>query len=281
MNNKQLTEKACEIRLKTIKLLYEAQSGHPGSSLSMADILTALYLRPILKFDPKRPNWEERDYFLLSVGHAVPVMYTTLTLAGYYPLSKLKGLRKFGTDLHGHPKRGTFPGIEISSGSLGQGLSVGVGLCLALKLDKKPGNSSKVVVMMSDGEQEEGSTWEALMFGAKHRLDNIIAVIDKNESQINGPTSKVMPSLDPLGDKYKAFGWDVVEIDGHDFDEIISSFKQGYNSKKPFAIIAHTIMGKGVSFMEGDYKWHHGKLTDEQYKISTKDLVLRKKYEVL
>lgn len=277
MNNTELTKIAREIRLKTIKLLFEASSGHPGSSLSMADILTALYFQPILKFDPKCPNWEGRDYFLLSVGHAVPVMYSTLTLAGYYPKAKLKGLRKFGTDLHGHAKRGTFPGIEISAGSLGQGLSVGVGLGLALNLDKKAGNSSQVIVMMSDGEQEEGSTWEALMFASKHKLDNIIAVIDKNGSQINGPTSVVMPSLDPLGDKYKAFGWDVLEIDGHSFSQITKAFKEGYSSKKPFAIIAHTIMGKGVSFMEGDYKWHHGKLTEEQYKQALEDL----SYEIL
>ena len=270
MNNAQLTDQAREIRLETIKLLYEAQSGHPGSSLSMADILTALYFRPVLKFDPKQPEWVDRDHFLLSVGHAVPVMYTVLTLAGYYPKSKLKGLRKFGSDLHGHPKRGTFPGIEISAGSLGQGLSVGVGLGLALKLDKK---TSQVVVMTSDGEQEEGSTWEALMFAAKHKLDNIITIIDKNKSQINGPTSEVMPSLDPLKEKYEAFGWEVVEIDGHDFDQITGALKRGYTARGPFAIIAHTIMGKGVSFMEGDYKWHHGKLTDEQYQQALKDLL--------
>jgi len=274
MNNKQLTEKARQIRVETIKLLYEAQSGHPGSALSMADILTALYFKPILKFDPKNPDWDKRDYFLLSVGHAVPVMYSLLTLAGYYPKAKLKGLRAFGSDLQGHPKRGTFPGIEISSGSLGQGLSVGIGLALALKLDKQP---NKVVVMTSDGEQEEGSTWEALMFAAKHKLDNIIAVVDKNESQINGPTKQVMPSLDPLPDKYQAFGWKVVEINGHSFPQIIAALEQGYNTKGPLAIIANTTIGKGVSYMEGDYKWHHGKLTDELYQQALNDLNFEKR----
>lgn len=269
MNIEKLKETARKIRIETIKSLYAAQSGHPGSSLSTIDVLTVLYFRPILKFAPKKPDWDERDYFLLSNGHVAPGFYAVLAHAGFYPVEKLAGLRKFGTPLHGHPKRGTFPGVEISSGSLGQGLSMGIGIALAMKLRKK---KNRVFVMTSDGEQEEGSTWEALMFAAKHKLDNLIVIVDKNGNQINGPTREVMPSLDPLAPKYEAFHWKTVEIDGHDYKHILAAFKQAENAKGPFAIIANTVTGKGVSFMEGDYHWHHGVLTDKQYETAMGDL---------
>lgn len=268
-STKELKEIARKIRVETVKSLYTAQSGHPGSSLSIVEIITTLYFGGVLKYNPQNPNWEERDYFLLSNGHAVPGLYACLALAGFYPVDKLGGLRKIGTPLHGHPKRGTFPGIEISSGSLGQGLSVGIGMTLGLRIKNK---KNKVLVMMSDGEQEEGSTWEAIMFAPKHQLNNLIAIIDKNGNQINGPTKVIMPALDPLADKYKAFNWEVVEIDGHDFPQILSAFRQADKAKGPFAIISHSVTGKGVSFMEGDYHWHHGKLSDDLFAQAMKDL---------
>lgn len=263
---KQLVKR---IRREAITSIYKAQSGHPGSSLSIADILTVLYFGGVLKHDPKNPSWEERDIFILSNGHAVPGLYSALAVAGFYPVEKLDGLRKIDTPMHGHPKRGTFPGIEVSSGSLGQGLSVGIGIALGFKLKKK---QNKVFVMMSDGEQEEGSVWEAAMFAPKYNLTNLVAIVDKNGNQINGPTKEVMPGLDPLADKYRAFNWDVIEIDGHNFDEIIKAFKKATKATKPTVIISHSVTGKGVSYMEGNYHWHHGKLTKEQYKKAMEDL---------
>lgn len=265
----KLKETARRIRCETVKSLRVAQSGHPGSSLSIADVLTALYFGGYLRHDPVNPNWEERDYFLLSNGHAVPGLYACLALAGFYPVEKLDGLRKLGTPMHGHAKRGTFPGIEISSGSLGQGLSMGIGIALGLKLQNKP---NRVFVMMSDGEQQEGSTWEAIMFAPKHKLDNLIAIVDKNGNQINGPTHVIMPGLDPLAAKYQAFHWETAEIDGHDMSQILSALDQAVAANGPFVIISHTVTGKGVSFMEGDYHWHHGVITDELFIKAMRDL---------
>jgi transketolase len=260
MNTNKLREIARRIRIETIKSLYAAQSGHPGSSLGIIDVLTVLYFGGVLRYDPRRPDWDGRDYFLLSNGHAVPGLYATLAIAGFYPVEKLGGLRKFGTPMHGHPKRGTFPGIEISSGSLGQGLSVGIGIALGLKMrDKK----NRVFVMMSDGEQEEGSTWEAVMFASSHKLDNLIAIVDKNGNQINGPTNKILPSLDPIAPKYKAFHWETLEVDGHDFSQILNAFDVAQKANKPFVIISKTISGKGISHMEGDFHWHSKKITKE------------------
>jgi transketolase len=269
MKIRELEDIARKIRIETIKSLYAAQSGHPGSSLSIMDVLVALYFGGGLTHDPAKPDWEGRDYFLLSNGHAAPGLYACLAMAGYYPVEKLDGLRKIGTPLHGHPIRGTFPGVEISSGSLGMGLSIGIGIALGLKLkDKK----NKVFVMMSDGEQEEGSTWEALMLAPKYKLDNLVAIVDDNESQINGPTREIMPTLDPLAEKYRAFHWEVVEIDGNNMGEVVGAFKQARKAKGPFIIISNTLIGKGVSYMEGDWRWHHGKISEEQYKIAMRDL---------
>ncbi|MEM4203795.1 MAG: transketolase [Candidatus Methanomethylicaceae archaeon] len=265
----RLQEIARRIRVETIKALHIAKSGHPGSSLSVVEILTVLYFGGVLKYNPINPEWEERDYFILSNGHAVPSLYACLALAGFYPVEKLSGLRQIGTPLEGHAKRGTFPGIEVSSGSLGQGLSVGIGIALGLKMQNR---KNRVFVMMSDGEQEEGSTWEAIMFAPKHRLNNLIAIIDKNGNQINGPTHVIMPALDPLADKYRAFHWETVEIDGHNISQIFWALERSRSAQGPFAIIAHTITGRGVSYMEGDYHWHHGVITDDLFLRAMHDL---------
>jgi transketolase len=268
-NIQKLKEKARDIRVETVKSLYAGQSGHPGSALSIMEFLTAFYFGGFLKHNPEKPDWEGRDYFLLSNGHAVPGLYATLAMAGYYPVEKLDGLRRFGDPMHGHPKRGTFPGVEVSSGSLGMGLSIGIGIALGLKMK---GMDNKVFVMMSDGEQEEGSTWEALMYAPNHKLDNIVAIVDDNESQINGYTKDIMPNLDPLAPKYRAFGWEVMEIDGNDMGEVIDALEKSKKADGPIIIISNTIIGKGVSFMEGKYEWHHGVLDKEQYKKAMEDL---------
>ena len=265
----ELQEMARKVRVEMIKSFRIAQSGHPGSSLSIADVITALYFGDIMKYDGKNPNWDERDYFLLSNGHAVPGLYACLALAGFYPVEKLDGLRMLGTLMEGHPKRGTFPGIETSAGSLGQGLSVGIGLALGFKLQNK---SNRVFVMTSDGEQQEGSTWEAVMFAPKHKLDNLVVIIDKNGNQINGSTKDIMPGLDPLAEKYRAFHWETVEIDGHDMTQVMGALEQGLAASGPIAIIANTVTGKGIFYMEADYHWHHGVVTDELFVKAMADL---------
>lgn len=236
------------------------------------DMLVALYLSGILRHDPQKPAWEERDFFLLSNGHACPGFYAVLAGCGYFPREDLWRLRQLGAGVQGHPKRGMLPGVEISSGSLGQGLGVGIGLAYSLQLQQK---TNRVFVLMSDGEQEEGSTWEAVMLGAKLKLPNLLAIVDKNGMQIDGPTATVMPSLDPLGKKYQAFGWDVVEIDGHNFEMIVSEVAaalQNASTGRPTVVISHTVRGHRVSFMENSPKWHAGKITDNQYAQAMKDL---------
>lgn len=269
LNDLSLEEIARVIRIDTFKSVYSADSGHIGSSLSIVDIITALYHDSKMKFDPKEPNWEERDYFILSNGHAVPGLYTCLAHAGFYSPKKLDGLRKLGTPLEGHAKKGTFPGIEVSAGSLGQGLNVGLGLALGLKLRNK---MNKVIVMMSDGDQQEGSTWEAYMYASKLNLQNIIGIIDRNGNQINGSSDEIMPGLNPLPAKYVAFNWEVIEIDGHNFKEIVPALDYAINARKPIVIISNSITAKGISFMEGNYKWHHGHITDKQFREAMKDL---------
>jgi len=259
---------AKKLRLVVIDALYEAGSGHPGSSLSVMDLLVTLYFGGFLKYDPKNSQWEERDLFLLSNGHAVPALYAILAEAGYFDFNELNGLRKLGRGAQGHPKRDSLPGIEISSGSLGQGLSVGIGLALAAQLKK---TGQKVFVMMSDGEQQEGSTWEAVMLAPKLKLDNLTAIIDKNKMQIDGTTQEVMPNLDPLVEKYLAFGWEVKEVNGHNIKEIIGALS-AKNKNGPRVIVANTLRGKGVSFMEGSKHWHAGKITPDQYEQAKKDI---------
>ncbi|MAF80667.1 transketolase [bacterium] len=269
MNNQELAEKAKELRRLAIDACFAAQSGHPGSALSTMDVLVSLYYGGHLKHDPKNPTDEKRDYFVLSNGHACPGWYSVLADRGYFPVAELQNLRQLDAGVQGHPHRGSLPGVEVSSGSLGQGLSVGIGLAFGLKLKKMP---NTVFVMMSDGEQEEGSTWEAVMYAPKRKLDNLIAIIDKNQMQIDGWTKEVMPGLDPIADKYRAFNWDVQEIDGHNLGEIDSAIEQAKKADKPSVIISQTVRGQGVSFMENSEHWHAGAIKDDEYEQAKKDL---------
>lgn len=250
---KKLKDIAKKIRIRIINGLTEAGSGHTGGSLGLTDIFTALYFN-ILNHDPKNPEWKNRDRLVLSIGHVAPVLYATLAHAGYFPPKELNTLRKLGSRLQGHPGRDHgLPGLELSAGSLGQGLSVSVGMALAGKMDNQ---SRRIFTILGDGELQEGSVWEAAMSAAHHKLDNLIAVVDRNGVQIDGKTTDVM-NIEPLRAKWKAFGWEVFECDGHDFNDILNTFNNAIEAReKPSVIIAHTIMGKGIREIEGDYRWH-------------------------
>ena len=249
---KDLKLKANKIRQLIIEMLVEAGSGHSGGPLGMADIFTAFYFH-ILNHDPKNPTMENRDRLVLSNGHICPVQYATMALAGYFPLVELKTLRKINSRLQGHPHRTSLPGLETTSGPLGEGLSQAIGIALAGKLDKK---NYKVYCLTSDGEHEEGNTWEAVMFAAKNKLNNLIQVIDRNYIQIDGRTEDIMP-LDPLKEKYESFNWNAIEVDGNDIKGFIETVEKAkLVLDKPTIIIAKTVPGKGVSFMENDYHWH-------------------------
>jgi transketolase len=248
-----LQKKATDIRVDIIEMLCEAGSGHSGGSLSIADVFAYLYFSGDLKLDPKNPLMKDRDRIVLSKGHACPVLYAALIEKGYIDRSNLKTLRKFGSILQGHPDMKKVPGVEMSTGSLGQGLSAGVGMALGLRLDNYPSN---VFVIIGDGEIEEGQIWEAAMAAANYKLGNLIGILDKNGLQIDGFTKDIMNS-EPLADKWRAFGWEVFEINGHNFDEIEDAIKKAKEIKdKPVMIIAHTVKGKGVSFMENQCGWH-------------------------
>lgn len=273
---RQLTEekvafirgRAADIREEIIKMLVEANSGHSAGPLGMADVFAAFYFH-ILNHDPANPAWEDRDRLILSNGHICPALYATLSLAGYFPLSELKTLRKINSRLQGHPHRGSLPGAETTSGPLGSGLSQAIGVALAAKLD---GKRHHVYCLMSDGEHNEGNTWEAMMFAGKHKLNNLTALIDRNNIQIDGFTENIMP-LEPLRAKYEAFNWHVIEIDGHNIYEIVASANEAKAIyEKPVAIIAHTIPGRGVSFMEKDYRWHGKPPTKEEAKLALAEL---------
>jgi len=265
---KELQLTANKIRSKIIKTLEHAGSGHSAGSLGMADIFTAFYFH-ILNHNPKEPDWEERDRLVLSNGHIVPVQYVTMAYAGYFPLEELKTLRKINSRLQGHPHRGSLPGLETTSGPLGSGLSKACGIALAGRLDEK---KHRVYCLMSDGEQDAGNTWEAAMFASKYGLSNLTAVIDRNNIQIDGNTEDVMP-LESLREKYESFGWHVMEIDGHNFEEIIDSVSEAKAiHHKPTVIIAHTIPGKGVSFMENDYHWHGSSPNKEEAEKALKEI---------
>lgn len=253
MNEADLKKKANEIRQDIIKMLLEAKSGHSAGSLGMADVFTALYFGGVLKHDPKKPDWEERDYFILSNAHICPAWYATLAHAGYFDKDKLKTLRKFGSCLQGHPHINCAPGVENSGGPLGQGLSVAIGVAYGFKMDKK---SNQVYCMSGDGEQNEGQMWEAVMFAGKNKMDNLTAIMDRNNIQIDGYTEDVMP-LEPLKAKYEAFNWHVIDVDGHNIEAIIDACNQAKAIyEKPVMILAHNIPGKGVDFMEFQYSWH-------------------------
>ena len=245
---------AKKIRVHIIKMLSHAGSGHPGGSLSAADLLVALYFCK-LNHDAQRPNWEDRDRFILSKGHACPALYAVLAESGYFGTDELLDLRKFGSNLQGHPDMKRVSGIDISSGSLGQGLSVGVGMSLSSRIDSK---NFRVYVMLGDGEIQEGQIWEAAMAASHYKLDNICAILDNNGYQIDGPIDDVLSPY-PIADKWKAFGWHVIEIDGHNMDEILDAYDEAKTVKGcPTIIVAKTIKGKGVSLMENDPSSWHG-----------------------
>ena len=256
----ELEEKACIIRQDIVKMLGESKSGHPGGSLSATDIVTTLYFYE-MKVDPANPKWPDRDRFVLSKGHAAPVLYAALAEKGYFPREELLTLRKIGSRLQGHPSMKHLPGVEMSTGSLGQGLSAANGMALAARLD---GKGYRVHVILGDGEIQEGQVWEAAMAAAHYKLDNVVAFLDHNGLQIDGPTEDVM-SPEPVADKWRAFGWHVEVINGHDFTEIINALKKAKEVKgKPTMIIANTIKGKGVSFMENQVGWHGSAPNPEQ-----------------
>lgn len=264
----QLEETAVKIREDIIQMLVEAGSGHSAGPLGMADVFTALYFH-ILNIDPKKPDDSSRDRLVLSNGHICPVLYATMARRGFFPLEELKTLRKLGTRLQGHPHRETLSGVEITSGPLGSGLSQAGGMALAGKID---GAKWRVYALMSDGEQDAGNTWEAVMWIGKNKLHNLTALIDRNNIQIDGFTEDIMP-LEPLKEKYEAFGWHVLEIDGHNFEQIVGAFNEAKAIfEKPTVIIAHTIPGKGVDFMEGHFEWHGKPPNPEEAKKALHEL---------
>lgn len=257
-----------QIRQDIIKMLVQAGSGHTAGPLGMADVFTALYFN-VLKHNPKYPDWPERDYLILSNGHICPVRYAAMANVGYFPRAELMTLRKFGSRLQGHPHRTALPGIETTSGPLGSGLSQAAGVALALKIDKK---KNQVYCIMSDGEQDAGQTWEAVLFAGKQKLHNLTGIMDRNNIQIDGHTEEIMP-LEPLADKYRAFNWQVIEIDGNNIQMIIDACNEAKTIyEKPTLIIAHNIPGKGVSFMENDFEWHGKPPTKEQGEIALREL---------
>ena len=265
---KFLEEIAARIRYDTVEMVINAGSGHIAGPLDMADIFTAMYFH-ILKHDPKKPDWPERDRLILSNGHICPVMYAAMAHAGYFPKEELKTLRKLGSRLQGHPHRTALPGLETTSGPLGSGLSQAVGMAIGFKMDKKP---NQVYCLMSDGEHQEGQVWEAAMLAGKLKLDNLTAIIDRNNIQIDGMTEDVMP-LEPFREKYEAFNWHVLEINGHDMREIVNAVETARAVyEKPVAIIAHTIPGKGVDFMEFKYQWHSKTFSKEEAHEALKQL---------
>lgn len=263
-----LEEKARVIRSHIIAMLGEAGSGHPGGSLSAADIMAALYFHQ-MNYDPARPDWEHRDRFILSKGHAAPVLYAALAEAGFFPVHELSSLRKMGHMLQGHPDSKRTPGVEVSSGSLGQGLAIANGIALGARLNNA---DYRVYVLMGDGEMQEGMIWEAGMAAAHYGIDNLCGIIDHNGLQIDGPITEVC-SPEPLADKWRSFGWHVIEIDGHDFNSIVGGLEEADKVKgKPTMIIADTIKGKGVSFMENNPDWHGSAPNEEQTKQALKEL---------
>lgn len=262
----QLT--ANNIRESIIEMLVEAGSGHSAGPLDLADIFCALYFE-VMKLDPKNPAWPERDWLVLSCGHTCPVLYATMAERGYFPKSELKSLRKIGTRLQGHPHNLSLPGIETTSGPLAQGSSQAVGIALAFRMNKQ---KNRVYLVMSDGEQNEGQVWEAVMLAGKEKLHNLTAIIDRNNIQIDGYTEGVMP-LDDLRAKYEAFNWHVLEVDGHNIQAVINAYREAEAVyEKPTVIIAHTIPGKGVDFMEGKYEWHGKPPKPEEAKIALQEL---------
>ncbi|MDD2371798.1 MAG: transketolase [Firmicutes bacterium] len=268
MENKLIEEKAKEIRREIIKMLGEAKSGHPGGSLSGADIIAALYYKE-MKLDPSNPKWEDRDRFVMSKGHAAPLLYSVLALKGYFDIDILKTLRKTGSILQGHPDMNKVPGVEMSTGSLGQGFSTAVGMALSFKIYSK---ENRVYALLGDGECQEGIVWEAAMSAAHYNLDNLVAILDNNGLQIDGKCSEVM-CLGSLQNKWKSFGFHVIEIDGHNIEQIIKALDEARTIKdKPTLILAKTIKGKGVSFMEDRAEWHGAAPNMDQVALALEEL---------
>ena len=267
-NYAELAEKARRIRINALKAIHAAKSGHPGGSLSSADILATLYFGE-LNIDPKNPKMADRDKFVLSKGHAVPALYAALGERGFYEVSEMMTLRQVGSKFQGHPNMNKVPGIEMSTGSLGQGFSAAVGMAIAGKIDK---NSGRVYVLTGDGELQEGIVWEAAMQAAHRKLDNLVAIVDLNGLQIDGKVSEVK-CVCPVDEKFRSFGWNVINVDGHNFEELTTAFDE---AKKcggvPTAIIAHTHKGKGVSFMEDNAGWHGKAPSDEELAAAIEEL---------
>lgn len=264
---KKLERKAAEIRMSVIDMVYEAGTGHTGSSLSNTDILTVLFYE-VMKNDPANPNWEERDRYIQSKGHAVESYWAVLADKGYFPKEELKTFSKFNTRLIGHPNN-KVPGVEMNTGALGHGLSISVGMALAAKLDYK---DYRVFTLMGDGELAEGSVWEAAMAASQYKLDNLVGIVDRNRLQITGSTDDVM-SNEPLDKKWESFGWDVIEVDGNDIAELVQAFHSVPKTQgKPTIILANTIKGKGISFAENKAGWHHHVPSEEEYELAMKEL---------
>lgn len=269
LQTNELKYKANDIRQDIIAMLLEAKSGHSAGPLGIADVFTCLYFGGIIKYNPTDPKWDGRDRLVLSCGHICPVLYATLAEAGYFPKTELMTLRKFGSRLQGHPHNLALPGVETTSGPLGQGSSQAVGMALAFRMEHR---KNRVYLIMSDGEQNEGQTWEAVMLAGKNKLHNLTAIMDRNNIQIDGYTEDVMP-LENLKAKYEAFNWHVLEVDGHNVDQIKEACLEAQAIyEKPTLIIAHTIPGKGVDFMENDYKWHGAPPNKEQATLALSEL---------
>jgi transketolase len=275
MNNIEfLKQKATEIRMELLTMIYEAGTGHTGGSLSSTDILTVLYYQ-IMNVDPKNPKWEDRDRYVQSKGHSVEAYWAILADKGFFPKEELKTFSQFGTRLIGHPNN-KVPGVEMNTGALGHGLPVSVGMALAAKMD---GKSYRVFTLMGDGEQAEGSVWEGAMAASHYKLDNLVAFIDRNRLQITGSTEDVM-SLEPFGEKWRAFGWEVVEVDGNDIEQLVEVLEGAPKTAgKPTLIVANTVKGKGISFAENVAKWHHHVPSKEEYQLAMEEL--SKQLEVL
>ncbi|MFC5451286.1 transketolase [Paenibacillus aestuarii] len=275
METTALKAKAAQIRMDLLTMIHGAKTGHTGGSLSNTDILTALYYK-VMKLDPSHPKWEERDRFIASKGHSVESLWCILADRGFFPKEELKTFSQFGTRLIGHPNN-KVPGIEMNTGALGHGLAISVGMALSAKLDNR---GFRVFCLMGDGEQAEGSVWEAAMAGAHYKLDNLIGIIDRNRLQISGSTEEVM-GLDPLEEKWAAFGWNVVSIDGNDMDALVRTFESIPTAAgKPTLVMANTVKGKGVSFAENVAHWHHHVPNDEQLALALAELAaVRESYE--
>jgi transketolase len=264
----ELEKMAKQLRRHVVQMISTAGSGHPGGSLSAADIVAALYFK-VMRHDPKNTQWADRDRFILSKGHAAPILYAALAECGYFPVEELSTLRKLGSRLQGHTDRTLTPGVEMSAGSLGQGLSFGIGVALAARLDKR---DYHVYVLLGDGECEEGQVWEAAMSAPHFRIDNLTAIVDHNGIQLDGRCCDIM-ALESLADKWRAFNWHVIEIDGHDMSQILSALEEAGKTKlRPTVIIAHTVKGKGVSFMENNVSFHGKAPNAQETEIALKEL---------